>query len=154
MVVDVSGPQPDTRTLLKTGLAGTAVTALCCFTPLLVVIFGLLGITSWLGWIDWVLLPALGLFVGLTVYALLATRRRRAQNAVPVLRSTLTCPACGRTSTETMPTDACQYFYDCPGCGEVLRPLPGDCCVFCSYGDVPCPPKQATRAGDTGMCCH
>ena len=42
------------------------------------------------------------------------------------LRSTLTCPKCGGVSTETMPTDACQFFYDCKHCGEVLRPLQGD----------------------------
>ncbi|WP_417825699.1 GDCCVxC domain-containing (seleno)protein [Thalassospira povalilytica] len=58
------------------------------------------------------------------------------------LTSVLTCPECGHVSTETMPTDACQYFYDCTGCGAVLRPLPGDCCVYCSYGTVPCPPVQ------------
>ena len=58
-------------------------------------------------------------------------------------RSTLTCPHCGHQVTETMPTDACQYFYDCLGCGVVLKPKPGDCCVYCSYGDVPCPPIQA-----------
>ena len=38
------------------------------------------------------------------------------------------------------------YFYDCPGCAQVLRPLPGHCCVFCSYGSVPCPPIQESRA--------
>jgi len=59
------------------------------------------------------------------------------------LRSIITCPECGHTATESMPTDACQWFYDCRGCGAVLRPLPGDCCVFCSYGTVPCPPVQA-----------
>ena len=48
------------------------------------------------------------------------------------LRSTLTCPRCGHQETETMPTDACQFFYDCKGCGAVLRPNDGDCCVFCS----------------------
>ncbi|MEH2514548.1 rRNA maturation endonuclease Nob1 [Bradyrhizobium sp. AZCC 1610] len=58
------------------------------------------------------------------------------------LQATLTCPACGHQSTETMPTNACQFFYDCSGCGERLKPLPGDCCVFCSYGAVPCPPIQ------------
>jgi hypothetical protein len=63
--------------------------------------------------------------------------------AAPVLTSVITCPACGFRSTETMPTDACQYFYDCRGCGRVLKPKPGDCCVFCSYGSVPCPPVQA-----------
>ena len=41
-----------------------------------------------------------------------------------------------------MPTDACQYFYACVGCGVVLKPLPGDCCVFCSYADQVCPPRQ------------
>jgi hypothetical protein len=41
-----------------------------------------------------------------------------------------------------MPTDACQFFYDCKGCGTLLRPQEGDCCVFCSYGDVTCPPVQ------------
>jgi len=59
--------------------------------------------------------------------------------------STITCPHCGTRKTEIMPTDACQFFYDCTGCGKQLRPKPGDCCVFCSYGDVPCPPKQAAE---------
>lgn len=53
----------------------------------------------------------------------------------------LTCPDCGRTSTETMPTNACVYFHECEGCGTMLRPKPGDCCVFCSYGDRQCPPR-------------
>lgn len=64
--------------------------------------------------------------------------------------STLTCPERGHRETETMPTNACQYFYDCRGCGAVLKPKAGDCCVFCSYGDAPCPPIQAE--GD-GACC-
>lgn len=58
------------------------------------------------------------------------------------LTSNLTCPACGHTTAEVMPTDACQYFYDCPHCAVVLKPMPGDCCVFCSYGDMTCPPIQ------------
>jgi len=66
----------------------------------------------------------------------------------PLLTSTLTCPHCGRSATETMPTDACQWFYKCTSCGTVLKPKPGDCCVFCSYGTVPCPPIQQ---GDS--CC-
>jgi len=41
-----------------------------------------------------------------------------------------------------MPTDACRVFHVCEGCGATLKPLPGDCCVFCSYGSVPCPPMQ------------
>jgi hypothetical protein len=58
------------------------------------------------------------------------------------LRSTITCPDCGHRSEETMPTDACTYYYECAGCKSLLKPLKGDCCVFCSYGDVPCPPIQ------------
>jgi hypothetical protein len=65
-----------------------------------------------------------------------------------ILESTLRCPNCGKESTETMPTDACQFFYECPACKTVLRPKPGDCCVFCSYGTNPCPPKQV----DAGSC--
>jgi hypothetical protein len=60
-----------------------------------------------------------------------------------ISRSTLTCPVCGERTTEEMPVNACQYFYDCPACGAVLKPRPGDCCVFCSFGDVPCPPVQS-----------
>lgn len=60
------------------------------------------------------------------------------------LTSEITCPRCGRRRTEEMPTNACLYFYECSGCGTLLKPAAGDCCVFCTYGSVPCPPKQAT----------
>lgn len=68
-----------------------------------------------------------------------------------ILESALTCPECGAGKTETMPTDACLYFYECTSCRVVLRPKPGDCCVFCSYGTMPCPPIQAGDAPDS--CC-
>jgi len=71
-----------------------------------------------------------------------------------ILESTLTCPHCGHSRLETMPTDACQFFYECSQCGVKMRPRPGDCCVFCSYGSEPCPPFQAARSGDgTGAFC-
>jgi len=63
-----------------------------------------------------------------------------------VHESVLTCPKCSFASAETMPTDACQFFYECKGCGAVLKPNPGDCCVFCSFGSVKCPPIQAKRS--------
>lgn len=70
------------------------------------------------------------------------------------LTSTLTCPECGYLATETMPTNACRYFYDCKGCGVLLRPNAGDCCVFCSFGDVPCPPiQEAKQTGAGATCC-
>ena len=64
---------------------------------------------------------------------------------VTVFDALLTCPRCGTRSHETMPGDACQHFYRCPGCGETLRPREGDCCVFCSYSDQVCPQKQTGR---------
>ena len=66
-----------------------------------------------------------------------------------ILESEITCPECGHRETETMPTDACQWFYDCKACDALLKPIKGDCCVFCSYGTVACPPVQQ---GD-GCCC-
>jgi len=64
-----------TSTLLKTGIVGTAIAALCCFTPLLVVIFGAIGLAAWTGYLDAVLMPALVFFLALTVYALLRKER-------------------------------------------------------------------------------
>ncbi len=60
--------------------------------------------------------------------------------------STITCPLCNHEEIEEMPTNSCQYFYECKGCGEVLKPTQGDCCVFCSYGTVACPPIQLDRS--------
>ena len=62
-----------------------------------------------------------------------------------ILESTLTCPECGFARREAMPTDACQFYYQCTRCTALLKPKPGDCCVFCSYGSVKCPPMQAEQ---------
>ncbi|MBK9154566.1 MAG: hypothetical protein IPM25_10190 [Chloracidobacterium sp.] len=59
------------------------------------------------------------------------------------LSATITCPKCGFVKAEQMPTNACVFFYECTNCLDLLKPLPGDCCVFCSYGSVQCPPKGA-----------
>ena len=68
-----------------------------------------------------------------------------------ISKSKITCPSCGFTKEETMTEDACVFFYECEACKEILKPLPGDCCVFCSYGDVKCPPVQAGYSQDS--CC-
>ena len=60
-----------------------------------------------------------------------------------VLRSVITCPQCQHTENETMPIDQCLFFYECPSCHARLRPRPGDCCVFCSYGSIKCPLAQS-----------
>lgn len=62
--------------------------------------------------------------------------------AKPVLESTLTCPYCGFAKEKVMPLDACLFFHQCWRCNAVMRPKPGDCCVFCSFGSVKCPPVQ------------
>ncbi|CAN5878622.1 hypothetical protein BH11GEM1_BH11GEM1_32810 [soil metagenome] len=59
-----------------------------------------------------------------------------------VMLSELTCPHCGHRESLTMQTDACLFFHECVACHTVIRPKEGDCCVFCSYGSVVCPPMQ------------
>jgi hypothetical protein len=60
---------------------------------------------------------------------------------VPI-ETTIRCPECGETTMATMPSDACVFLWDCRACGVMLRPKPGDCCVFCSYSPVPCPSRR------------
>ena len=64
------------------------------------------------------------------------------------LKSEITCPNCNHKKIEVMPTDACQYFYECENCANVLKPNQGDCCVYCSFGTVSCPPIQ-----ENNSCC-
>lgn len=63
--------------MLRTGIAGTIVTALCCFTPVLVVLLGIVGLSTVTGYLDLVLFPVLAFFLGLTVYAVWRRRRER-----------------------------------------------------------------------------
>ena len=62
-----------------------------------------------------------------------------------VLESTITCPRCGSVATEVMPLDRCMFFWECPACHAIMKPKAGDCCVYCSYGTVPCPSIQDDR---------
>lgn len=66
------------------------------------------------------------------------------------LNATILCPACGAAAVITMPTDRCVFFYECGNCRTVLRPLAGDCCVFCSYGNTRCPSMQEGSDGPEG----
>lgn len=59
-----------------------------------------------------------------------------------ITQSVLTCPVCGHIKEEEMPSDSCQFFYQCENCSTVLKPMQGDCCVYCSYGSVKCPSIQ------------
>jgi hypothetical protein len=116
------------------------------FGPLIVGILACLNLAYHFYW-ESSLLALYGGLLGLIAAAIwnyLSTKRGRQ----PVLQSTVTCPHCGHQSEETMPTNACLFFYDCTGCGVRLKPKPGHCCVFCSYGSVLCPPIQTG-----GSCC-
>ncbi|MET6990752.1 GDCCVxC domain-containing (seleno)protein [Sediminicola arcticus] len=62
-----------------------------------------------------------------------------------LLKSEIKCSNCGHKKIENMPTDACQFFYECENCKKILKPNQGDCCVYCSYGTVPCPPIQENK---------
>ncbi len=61
--------------VLKTGIVGSLVAAVCCFTPAPVLLLGAFGLSVWLGWIDYVLLPVFVLFLGLTGYGLRQRQR-------------------------------------------------------------------------------
>lgn len=61
------------------------------------------------------------------------------------IRCVIACPKCEAVAIEHMPVDACQWFYRCNSCKQLLTPKPGDCCVFCSYGSLPCPPVQVGK---------
>jgi hypothetical protein len=75
----------------------------------------------------------------------LGIRRRMAG---VIFESTLTCPYCGHTQTEQMPQDQRQFFLECVACHAMLRPKPGDCCEFCSFGSIKCPSIQVTDSCD------
>ena len=62
------------------------------------------------------------------------------------LKSEITCPNCSHKKVEDMPKNACQFFYECDNCKTVLKPNEGDCCVYCSYGTVDCPPIQENKS--------
>ncbi|WP_044870493.1 GDCCVxC domain-containing (seleno)protein [Pseudomonas sp. LFM046] len=68
------------------------------------------------------------------------------------LDSDLRCPHCGFVQRLRMPTDFCLFFHGCSECKRVMWAKPGDCCVFCSYGSVPCPPRQHQAVRCTSGC--
>ena len=65
------------RNLLRNGIAGSAVAAVCCFTPALVILVTAVGASAVIGYLDFVLFPALGLFLALTAYAVYRLKSTR-----------------------------------------------------------------------------
>jgi len=58
------------RTFITTGAIGAILAAICCMTPLLVVVFGAVGLTAWLAKADYVLIPALILCLALVAFGI------------------------------------------------------------------------------------
>jgi hypothetical protein len=69
-----------------------------------------------------------------------------AGDQIVILNVMITCPLCGHSQAEIMPSEACVHFYECTACHEILKPKAGDCCVFCSFGSSKCPPRQLEGA--------
>lgn len=70
------------------------------------------------------------------------------------LTTKLTCPECGASHEAVMPEHERLEVYTCPSCKAELKPRKGECCVFCSYGTVPCPAVQCEwENGQLGVCC-
>lgn len=81
------------------------------------------------------------------------TKRGADLSVVVEHHSLVTCPSCGDQRLEMMPEFSCLLAYTCPSCGEVMRPAEGNCCIFCTYGSVPCPPIQVRRQGGEAEGC-
>lgn len=65
------------RAILRTGIVGSVIAAICCFTPFLVILLGAVGLSAWLGWLDYVLFPALAIFLAITGYGFWQRQARR-----------------------------------------------------------------------------
>ncbi len=82
-----------------------------------------------------------------------APASKRAEATEPAPQTALTCPHCGFSSLQEMPVDAWLYFHECAACRRLPTPKRGDCCVFCSYGEMPCPPMQRALDPTAPDCC-
>ena len=133
----------------KKSIVGSSIALIlatsCCWLPALIIAVGggsaLIALSNGLEKFSGLLLAAgIGL-LGFGIYQFKMKKNKSVVTEVN-LNSVITCPECGFMKEEKMPTNACQYFYDCENCQAVLKPQEGDCCVYCSYGSVPCPPIQ------------
>jgi hypothetical protein len=134
---------------IKKSIIGSSIAFIiatsCCWLPALLIAIGggstLIAISNGLEKFSG-LFMAIGIgLLGFGVYQY-KNRTGSSVDKEVILLSTITCPECGYKKEETMPTNACQYFYECENCKNVMKPKENDCCVYCSYGTVACPPIQ------------
>ena len=138
--------QVKAKSSLIGGLIAIILGTACCWLPVLLVSIGggagILTIAEGIeGLSSYLMLGGSALIVigGIQLY----NRKTKSKQQKIIGSSTIICPLCGHGKEELMPLDACQYFYECENCHGVIKPKEGDCCVYCSYGDVPCPPIQS-----------
>lgn len=67
----------ENKTILRAGIGGTIIAAICCFTPALVILLGFVGLSAWLAWLDYVLLPALAIFIGVSIFGLIRRKKSK-----------------------------------------------------------------------------
>ena len=136
------------QTLAGSGFAFLLATS-CCWLPWLAILLGsATGFASLSSGLEKISGPFMAIgagLLGLGFFQFYKKNKTKFEKQKVVLLSTITCPKCGFEKEEKMPTDACQYFYKCENCQEILKPLEGDCCVFCSFGTVACPPIQMNK---------
>ncbi|WP_305848903.1 GDCCVxC domain-containing (seleno)protein [Polynucleobacter sp. AP-Ainpum-60-G11] len=60
--------------------------------------------------------------------------------------STITCPFCLQSETLGIPVGGSQHLYRCRACNAILRPKSGDCCIFCSFGNIDCSSSEQNLA--------
>ena len=140
----------------KQSLIGGAIAfvlaSACCWLPAVIIILG--GATGMLTFSESLerysaLFMIIGVaLLGFGLFKLYVRKKTPKENTAVQLQSVLKCPHCGFEKIETMPTDSCQFFYECTSCMTNLKPKENDCCVYCSYGTVACPPIQI----DQGCC--
>jgi hypothetical protein len=135
------------KSIIGSSIALIAATS-CCWLPALIIAIGggstLIAMSNGLEKFSGIfMITGIGLF-GYGIYQY-KNKKNMSINKEAILQSTITCPECEYKKEETMPTNACQYFYECDNCKKVLKPRGEDCCVYCSYGTVACPPIQLNQ---------
>lgn len=70
-------PQKSLKRRFYAALVGTVVVAICCFTPVLVILFAAVGLSALTPYLDYVLFPALGVLIVLTVLSYVKWKKLR-----------------------------------------------------------------------------
>lgn len=137
----------------KKSIIGSSIAFLlatsCCWLPWLLLVIGstasLVGFITALEKYSWLFFTLGTGSLTWGIFQFYKKRNATMNQKKNTLQSVITCPDCKYQKEETMPTDACQFFYKCSNCKTILKPQKGDCCVYCSYGSVACPPIQLNQ---------